>query len=410
MRLLTGLLCTVALAAQTTPPPDLGQKLREVRFDLRIENGKFTGSAAPVLQTAIAQAKYVAIGEDHITAEIPQFASAVCDAMAPLGLAAMAIEVSPRAAAFVTSTFGKPDRLARMAALMEKYPDAVAFQNVKQENDLADHCASAAGAQKFHLWGLDQEFAGSAGWLLDEILETHPGPQATAAIQRLKEEERQDAISAEANDPSKLFMLSVSTKELDAAAALLRSEGNLKANIDFHELTNSRQIYLLNQQGSPESNSVRARLLKENLRDDIEASKLSPSAKVLLKFGDWHLYKGFNPLQQRDLGNYVAELADGEGSTSLHICVLGAKGTHFSYGGYKKPGNLTPFVMDEDSDYKWMTPLIKNQVASGWTLYDLRKLRFQGLGSTDVNLTRLIYGYDLLVVIPELTPGVMITK
>jgi hypothetical protein len=330
--------------------------------------------------------------------------------MAPMGLEAMAIEVSPRAAAFVASTFGKPDRLARMAALMEKYPDAIAFQNVKQENDLVDHCAGAAGAAKFHLWGLDQEFVGSGGWLLDEILDTHPGPEATAAIQRLREEERRDTVSAEAEDPSKLFLLSAPVNELESVATLLRREGNLKANIDFHELTNSRQIYLLNSQGSPESNSTRARLLKENLRDNMEAAKLSATGKVLLKFGDWHLYKGFNPLQQRDLGNFVAELADGEGSTSLHICVLGAKGTHFTYAGYKKPGKLTPFVMDQDEDYKWMTPLIKNQVANGWTLYDLRKLRFQGLGSADPGLKGLIYGYDLLVVIPELSPATMITK
>jgi hypothetical protein len=57
-----------------------------------------------------------------------------------------------------------------------------------------------------------------------------------------------------------------------------------------------------------------------------------------------------------------------------------------------------------------MTPLIKNQVANGWTLYDLRKLRFQGLGSADPGLKGLIYGYDLLVVIPELSPATMITK
>ena len=46
-----------------------------------------------------------------------------------------------------------------------------------------------------------------------------------------------------------------------------------------------------------------------------------------------------------------------------------------------------------------------NQVASGWTLYDLRKLRFHHMGNVSADLQRMIDGYDLLVIIPELTPA-----
>jgi hypothetical protein len=135
-----------------------------------------------VLESAIANAQYVLIGEDHITREIPQFTAAVCDMMAPQGLTAMALEVGPQVAEFVSSSLGKPDRLARMAALNRQYPDSVAFLNLRQENDLAAHCAQIAHTPHFHLWGLDQEFVGSAGWLLDQILATHPGAAATAAL------------------------------------------------------------------------------------------------------------------------------------------------------------------------------------------------------------------------------------
>jgi hypothetical protein len=118
-------------------PSAFEQKLREVRYDLRLEDGRFVGNAAPVLESAIANAQYVLIGEDHITREIPQFTTAVCDIMAPQGLSAMAVEVGPQVAEFVSSSFGKPNRLARMAALTQQYPDSVAFLNVLQENDLA---------------------------------------------------------------------------------------------------------------------------------------------------------------------------------------------------------------------------------------------------------------------------------
>ena len=382
------------------------QKLREVRFDLRVDNGRLTGSAAAVLESAIAHAKYVLIGEDHFTREIPQFATIVCDVMAGQGLSAMAVEAGPQVTEFVSSLFGKPDRLVRMGALTHQYPDSVAFLNIRQENDLAAHCSQVAHRPNFHLWGLDQEFLGSAGWLLDQILATHPGAASSAALTRLKAEEQQAAAHAkETGDTSKLFLFIASDSELSEVAALLHREGNSAANALFHELIESHEIYLKNAQGSPESNEQRARLLKQNFRQDLEAAENAQRQRVLVKFGDWHLYKGFNPLHQRDLGNYIAELADGEGSTSLHICVLGARGIHRIYGGYDRTSKLERFVMDDDPDYRWLKPAIDNQLPNVWTLFDLRKMRFQTLGSVDPGMERLIYGYDLLVVVPELTPA-----
>jgi hypothetical protein len=387
-------------------PPAFEQKLREVRFDLRVDNGKFTGSATRVIESAIDHAQYVLIGEDHITREIPQFTTIVCDVMARQGLSAMAVEAGPQAAEFVSSLFGKPDRLARMAALTHQYPDSVAFLNIRQENDLAAHCSEVAHYPHFHLWGLDQEFLGSAGWLLDQILATHPGPASSAALTRLKDEEQQAAAHAkETGDPHKLFLFTASDSELSTVAALLQRDGNSAANALFHELIESHEIYLKNAQGSPESNSQRARLLKQNFRQDFEAVNDPQRQRVLVKFGEWHLYKGFNPLHQRDLGNYIAELADGQGSTSLHICVLGARGTHRIYGGYDRPTKLERFVVDQDPDYRWLKPAIDNQLPNAWTLFDLRRMRFQTLGPVDAAMERLIYGYDLLIIVPELTPA-----
>jgi hypothetical protein len=392
---------------QSTPPPALDQKLLEVRYDLRIEGGKLTGSAAPVLEKAISGAQYVLIGEDHITHEIPQFAAAVCDMMAPEGLTAMAVEAGPQAAKIVASSLGKPDRLARMVALTDRYPDSIAFLNVGEENDLVEHCSEASRNPHFQLWGLDQELMGSAGWLLDEILATRPGTAATAALTRMKNEEQKDAaLAKQTGDPTKVFLFAASDAQLSEGAAVLKREGNAAANELFHELVESHEIYLKNMQGSPESNNQRARLLKQHFRRDFDAAvSKSQRQRVLFKFGDWHLYKGFNPLHQRDLGNYIAEMADGQGASSLHICILGAKGTHALYGGYSRPMKLEPFLMTEDDDYRWMKPVIDNQVANAWTLYDLRNLRFHKLGTVDPDMERVIYGYDLLVIVPEFTPA-----
>jgi hypothetical protein len=400
--LLIGLCLTLPALPQST----FEQKLHEVRYDLRIDGGRLAGGAAPVLEKAISAAQYVLIGEDHITHEIPQFAMAVCDAMAPQGLTAMAVEAGPQAAKMVASSLGKPDRLARMVAHIDRYPDSVAFLNVREENDLVEHCAGASHDPKFQLWGLDQELMGSAGWLLDQILATRPGRAATAVLTRMKTEEQKDLAAAkETGDPTKVFLFAAPDSELSEGAAVLKREGNAAAIELFHELIESHEIYLKNMQGLPESNSQRARLLKQNFRRDFEAASNAQRQRVLLKFGDWHLYKGINPLHQRDLGSYIAEMADGQGASSLHICILGAMGTHATYGGYNRPMKLEPFVMAEDDDYHWLKPVVDAQLPNAWTLYDLRALRFQKLGAVDPGMEGVIYGYDLLVIVPEFTPA-----
>ena len=386
--------------------PSFEQKLREVRADLQVGRDGFSGNAAPLLNQAIADSRYVLIGEDHLTHEIPQFAAAVSDLMAKEGPLTLVAETGPQVARFVGDSLGRPDRVERMAALQKRFPDCVAFLNATEENDLVEHAAHAAGNHRFQFWGLDQEFEGSAGWLLEQIQATHPGPAATDALARLQAEERRDAAQAqESGDSRQLFLFVASDADLSAAGALLQREGSPEANTLFRGLVESHQIYLKYVQGSPDSNAQRARLLKNNLRRHLEAATTGPEGKVLVKFGDWHLYKGFNPLHQRDLGNWIAEWADGHSESSLHLCVLGAKGTHLLYGGYGRPLKTEPFVMDEDPDYRWLKPAMDNQLPDAWTVYDLRRLRLQNLGTVDPDMRRLIDGYDLLVIIPEVTPA-----
>jgi hypothetical protein len=392
--------------AQQPQPAILEQKLQNARYDLRIVSGRFTGSAAVVLENAIREAHFVLVGEDHLTREVPEFTAGVCDVMGPTGFSAMALEVSPEVADFLSASLGKSDRIARMTALVHRYPDSVAFMNMRQENDLVSHCAQVSSDPNFQLWGLDQPFIGSSGWLLDQILSTHPGPTATAALSRLKEEEQRDAAQAqETGDPTKVFLLSASDAELANAVTALERDGNPTANRLLEELMESREIYLKNIHGDAiESNKERARLLKQNLKQHLDASG-GNRKRVLVKFGNSHLYKGFNELHQLDLGDYIAEVADVRDSSALYICVLGAKGTHLLYGGYDRPGKLEPFTLDEASYYPWIKPALDNMVPNGWTLYDLRKLRFQALGPIDVEMQRLIYAYDLLVIAPEITPA-----
>jgi hypothetical protein len=70
-----------------------------------------------------------------------------------------------------------------------------------------------------------------------------------------------------------------------------------------------------------------------------------------------------------------------------------------------------PFVLADIPEYGWLKPLIEMLPAdkgagSNGILVDLRKLRF-----SDVVLSsewqHLVYGYDLLVMLPEFTPATL---
>src|SRR5271156_1627781 len=120
--------CSLFAQAPANPKPKatLESSIPGVAYPLTISDGKLTGSGAPILQTAISQADYVLLGEDHITHEIPQFATLICDAMGVTGgFSAMAFEASPAAAEFVQQSLNSSDRIQKMADLQKRYPNSV---------------------------------------------------------------------------------------------------------------------------------------------------------------------------------------------------------------------------------------------------------------------------------------------
>jgi hypothetical protein len=89
--------------------------------------------------------------------------------------------------------------------------------------------------------------------------------------------------------------------------------------------------------------------------------------------------------------------------------VLGVAGEHATYSKFGQPSKHSAFVLDEDDDYKWLAPAVaarQDVSADGpWTLYDLRQLRFGRVAHLDPSWERAVYVYDLLVLIPEITPA-----
>lgn len=406
------LLSLVAASAQAPPAlldGSLPQHLEAARFGLRVDNGVLSGTGAAVLAKAINSSHYILIGEDHLTREIPQFTAAVCNLIGTQ-LTGMAMEVSPEAAAFMMRILPSTDRWQQMVAQTQAYPFSIAFLDSRQEEDMVANCAQASHNVAFHLWGLDYNFLGSAGWLMDQMLAANPGPEARAALLRLKADEQQDAATAKANSHiSALFLDSEKSEaEIHEAQPAIDHDGGAEVQRIFAELITSYRIYREYGQDDKASDVMRAKLLKMNFRDAM--NQIPPSektGKIIVKFGENHLYKGLNTMHDLNLGDYIAEAAQMEGQDSLHICVLGAGGKASAFTKYGEPTNIQPDSTAADPMYRWMEPFLAKQIPGQWTLYDLRVLRNNNLGPLDSGLRRMLDGYDLLVIVPEFTAAEM---
>jgi hypothetical protein len=207
-------------------------------------------------------------------------------------------------------------------------------------------------------------------------------------------------------------MMTATDDELNNLRDLLRKEGNPSSQALIEALIKSRDIYQKNMNGSGyDSNRERALLMKSNFVTDYKQATQADGTppKVLLKFGAWHMYTGINPLRNNDMGNFVTELADGQGGSSLHIAILGAKGSQLRFAGIGRPYQPGDFNLaeDKDSDFLFLKPMFDNLESEGWTMFDLRGLRkgFRTLEPVDEEMERIIFGYDLLVLIPNATPS-----
>lgn len=400
------LLFTTCSKAQNAEFTEL---LKKNRGAISVQGGKLTGPSAEVLRAALAEAQFVALGEDHGIRQIPEFAEALCAELAPHGFHHMGLEIGPYVAADLEKMARSTDGAKQLADFDKKYPETIAFYNWQEEFAMLQKCETAASPGHMTIWGLDQEFMGATSFLADKILATNPGPEAKAAMETLLKETNEARASAvKSGNPGDLFMMTAKQAELNHVRDLLKKQGKPEAQKLFDAFLVSREIYQKNMTGDYyKSNRQRALLMKKNFSEPFAASSQSNGVlpKVLFKFGAYHMFRGINPLHSSELGNLISEAADANQFNSVHILVAGVKGEQLRFAGIGKPAEAGALDLagDKDSPFLFFKPLFETQVENSWTLYDLRALRdgFSKYGKIDPELERVIFGYDFVVFIPD---------
>ena len=375
-------------------------QLKANRLAITLDKGRLSGpGAAPLLQ-ASRQAQYVLLGEDHGVAEIAQFASAYFNALPPAGFTTLVTESGPAVTSALEGMLKRGDAVPAIARFAAANPDAVAFYNMRQEAEMLAGFALAAGP-RFQQWGIDQEFLGAAKYLITLMLAQPVNPAARAKLETLRQMEAVAYQKAAATgNPLEHLMLSASTEDLASLRPLLVGPKERTALRLLDALMESRAIYQKSASRMTGdgylSNQMRLSLLKRTL-----ATRLGErEQKLVLKLGANHAYKGNNALNNRDIGNFLAERAEGQGQTSLHLIVLAAKGTQLRFAGAGKPYQSAPIELDSAA-FKLLADA--GATDGSWSLFDLRPLRpsARKLAAGDIEVLNLINGYDFAVIIPE---------
>ena len=404
---LTALIIYVGLsgaAAANTPSPDLTAMLRAGRHTLTVRDGVLDGEGAPFLRQAVHDAQFIAIGEQHGTQEVPQFVVAVCRAVSQDGLDAMAVEAGPFAVATLQPWTRQSQGADRLRDAEKDFPDFIAFFAWQQEFNLLTECENSVHPPPA-LWGLDQEFLGAPAFLLQSVVNGRPNDAVKAAAQAMLEQCRgftRDSVARD--DWKKSCMFRLSDADLARLQAAVAGAGDPHLIALMSALVKTRHIYTEHETGHAyDANRERALLLKANFLANYTAlsARLARPPRVLLKFGANHLYRGFDTTNLADLGNFVTEFADGLGSQSLHIAIMGLHGMNAENAGPGKPSHATG--MQPGGEFGFLTPLAAQAGSTGMTIFDMRMLRSRlgSFGPIDRELERLILGYDPVVLIPS---------
>ena len=72
------------------------------------------------------------------------------------------------------------------------------------------------------------------------------------------------------------------------------------------------------------------------------------------------------------------------------------------------PAQLRPFNLADQPGWRYLQPIFSNLLQSDWTMFDLRPLRQDVAapgGAVNPELATLVFGYDILVIVPEGKPS-----
>lgn len=391
------LLGLAALAQRPASPSksvELTDLLRGNCYPIVLKDGVLSGPGNDFLLRETKDVQFVAIGEQHNSAQIPEFTTALLRELhASSGFNHLALEQDP-VAAHMASQPGYAGSRTAIKGLARRYPSAFTFDGDQELEMIADVGAIAQNGTDA-VWGLDQVFG--VEHVLQQLLPYAPNAKAGESTKYLIEAAH--AVESQRGEPFRHYIYVDNTKppDFDRLNEMYQPKPGSYPAFLLEQLYRSVSIYRDNDLASKgqftgyKSNAEREENMKflfmRNYRLAQQRGEHLP--RVVLKMGNIHLFRGRNILNVVSMGDFASEFATSNGLSSLHFV---------AYINNDKPGDYS--ILRDDPK---IGALFQNAPSNGWTIYDLRPLRgsaYAGkLSGLTPELKNLIFGYDLALLI-----------
>lgn len=391
-----GLLALLLAGPAHAQDSTLTRLIRAHRYPLVAQGQQLAGSGWDTLQAAVRRSHYVLVGEDHGTAQVPQFTAALAQVLQP---AVFLAEVDPYVAQELTQLATRP---AEAAAYLRQYPGALCFYTLTEEFELV----RTLRAQHTRVVGLDQVFAATAAPFYRQLAGLAKQPATRAYLRRRAAAYQAFDRASERQGTQAYAMLAQPAATLDTLRRLTRAEGP--------RVQRMVQAYVASCAIYRGRHQARVRLLGHNLLEHLApylGSGAPPAPKTLIKLGAVHLARGLSPVgwgDFYDVGNLVQTVAQAQGQQSLHLFVIGRQGTKaVGFNPYFPARNVASYgAADYEADFH-IGAFLREATGPAWAVIDLRPAR-RALAAGQLRVAepvvaRLLQGYDFFVAIPETT-------
>jgi hypothetical protein len=315
--IVVGALClhAASLQAQSADPKIAPSEPIEI-LEIGFGGAGLSGPGGERLKAALADAQFIALGEDHGFAGSPRLAQALAEEARAYGPLYHAVEVGPKTIQWVRDRLAAGGTDALQAGLAGK-PLALPFLGNREDAELVDDFDHGK-----RVWGIDQEFVGAPMILMDELAALATDAATSDRLHAIQDRDMTNLAKGAFDD--------IWLNRADAAqfSELKQSfAGSRTALAIIDALAASAHIYQLNQQGSYlQNNEERSALMRGYFLDRYRAAP-EPAPRVLFKMGAYHMGRGTTPTSIYDLGSLLPGLATANGLTSVHIVYLPLGGT-----------------------------------------------------------------------------------
>lgn len=348
------------------------------------EFNSFKGAGWEKIITQAKASPNVLIGEDHFTNETPYFTSAIAS---EIKFDNFFCEIDPFTARILQDKIKTLSAIA-LQKYQNEYGGTFSFYAFNPEFELLKELTKA----NTRIQGTDQILLIGDRLICNELKKSTKNKRAEVLYEEI---ETNSKIYFEnfLKDQSKPFYLV--TDDFDKKVTEL---SGLKLSKEEQEIIAALQLSAKIYKSG--SHHLRIQLMKNLLM-----SKLSEwqGKKNLFKYGANHLTKGESLLEIYDIGNLVNNIADSQFASSLHLMILGTKGTQASpFKGFPDEK-----IDEQSSILKSLKPLLAAVDGEQWHCLDLsaiRKAVQEGkINVKNITLSRIIKGYDLLIVVPTVS-------